>query len=405
VARAGVNTKDSSAAESGSLIQPVAAGVLGGLVAFASAFAIVLQGLAAVGATPAQATSGLLAVSVGMGLLSIGFSVATRKPITIAWSTPGAALLVGVGVPQGGFGVAVSAFLLAGVLVIVAGLWRPLGRAVANIPSALANAMLAGVLLGLCLAPVQAMATLPMLTAPVLLVWALGYRFAPRYAVAFAVVVAAVLVALVTKIPTDAWANVWPSPVWVKPVIDIVPVISIAVPLFIVTMASQNVPGFAVLRSNGYEVDARGVFGFTGLVSMLTAPFGGHAVNLAAISAALCAGPEAGADTSRRYIASIVFGVVVTALGLCAGFATAFVAASPPLLIQTVAGLALLTSLGGALAGALNNENDRLPAVITFVTTASGVSMLGIGAAFWGLVAGGGLLLLMRAKLADVLDA
>src|SRR6478735_11175296 len=172
-----------------SLVQPVAAGLLAALVGFASAFAIVLQGLAGVGASPAEAASGLFALCLGQGLVAIGLSWWTRQPISIAWSTPGAAMLIGVGMPGGGFGVAVSAFLIAGALVVIAGLWRPLGRAVAAIPMSVAGGMLAGVLMTLCLAPVQAVARLPGLALPIVLAWALGWCFARRYAVVIALAV------------------------------------------------------------------------------------------------------------------------------------------------------------------------------------------------------------------------
>jgi benzoate membrane transport protein len=379
-----------------SLIQPIAAGLLAAIVGFASAFTIVLEGLAGAGATPAQAASGLLALCVGQGVLGIFLSLRTRQPISIAWSTPGAALLMGAGVPQGGFGVAVAAFLMTAGLIVVAGLWRPLGRAMAAIPLPLASAMLAGVLLELCLAPVHAVAELPALALPIALAWALGWRFARRYAVPIAVCVTAVIVALATPMPAGAWSLAWPRAVLVAPVFDLLPAIGIAVPLFIVTMASQNVPGPAVLRGNGYEAPVGPVFVTTGLGSAAVALFGGQGLNLSAITAALCAGPEAGPDPAKRYLACVAAGGAYVVLGLGAGLAAAFIAASPPLLIQAVAGLALLGSLAGALTAALADERSRLAALVTFVTTASGITVMGVGAAFWGLVAGGLLLALER---------
>jgi benzoate membrane transport protein len=379
-----------------SLFQPVAAGILAAVVGFASAFAVVLEGLAGAGASPAQAASGLLAICVAQGLLSIFLSLRRREPINIVWSTPGAALLAGAGIPHGGFGIAVTAFLLNGALIVIAGLCRPLARAVAAIPLPLASAMLAGVLMELCLAPVQAVAHLPALALPIVITWVLGWSFARRYAVPIAVIVAALIVVSTTEIPAGALALVWPRPVFVSPSPDLVRAASIAVPLFIVTMASQNVPGLAVLRGNGYEIPVGKVFVSTGLGTVIVAFFGGHALNLSAITAALCAGPEAGADRARRYIASVAAGVSYIVLGLCAGFAAAFIAASPPLLIQAMAGLALLGSLAAALGGALADETHRLSAITTFVTTASGVSIAGVGGAFWGLVVGGLLLLLER---------
>jgi benzoate membrane transport protein len=379
-----------------SLIQPISAGVLAGVVGFASTFAIVMQGLAGVGATPAQASSGLFSLCLCQGILAIVLSLRSRQPISIVWSTPGAALLIGAGVPQGGFGVAVTAFLITGALIAIAGLWRPLGRAVASIPLPLASAMLAGVLMELCFAPVQAVAHLPMLALPIVLAWALGWRFARRYAVPIAVLVTAGIVLATTPIPADALALLWPKPLFVLPVFDLLPALGIAIPLFIVTMASQNVPGIAVLRTNGYQASLGEVFVSTGAVTGLSAFFGGHVVNLSAITAALCAGPEAGPDRARRYIASIAAGGIYIVLGLFAGLAAAFITASPPLLIQAVAGLALFGSLAAALTAALTDETHRLSAIVTFITTASGIGLFGIGAAFWGLLAGGLFLLLER---------
>ena len=377
-----------------SLVQPVTAGILAAVVGFASAFAVVLEGFAGAGAGPAQAASGLLALCVAQGLLSIVLSLRWRQPVNIVWSTPGAALLVGAGLPHGGFGIAVTAFLLTGLLILAAGLYRPLARAVAAIPLSLASAMLAGVLMELCLAPIQAVAHLPALALPIVIAWALGWSFARRYAVPIAVLVATVIVVSTTRIPPSALALAWAHPQFVTPALDLLRAAGIAIPMFIVTMASQNVPGLAVLRGNGYDVPVGKVFVTTGLGTLVVALFGGHALNLSAITAALCAGPEADANPARRYIASIAAGVCYIVLGLCAGFAAVLIAASPPLIIQAVAGLALLGSLASAMGGALADEGQRLAAITTFVTTASGVSIGGIAGAFWGLIAGGLMLLL-----------
>ncbi|WP_343057400.1 benzoate/H(+) symporter BenE family transporter [Chthonobacter rhizosphaerae] len=389
------SASDSGEAVRGSLVQPVSAGLLAAVVGFASSFTIVLAGYAAVGASPAEAASGLMAVSLAMGLSAV-LSLRTRMPIAIAWSTPGAALLVATGAPAGGFPVAVGAFLVTAALIVAAGVVKPFGRAVAAIPMPLAGAMLAGVLLDLCLAPMRAVGAMPALALPIVLTWALALRFARLWAVPIATVVTAAIIVMATPLPDGALADVWPKPVLVAPVFTLDAVIGIAIPLFIVTMASQNVPGLAVLRANGYRPDVPPIFVATGLVSAMTAPFGGHTVNLAAITAALCAGPEAHPDPARRWIAGVAAGCAYGVIAVLAPAAAAFIAASPPLLIQAVAGLALLGSLAGALSTALAREEDRVPAILTFVTTASGLSFFGIGAAFWGLVAGGLVMLLLR---------
>lgn len=388
-------TADSRAA-TGSPVQPVSIGLLTAVLGFASAFTVVLQGLRAAGASPAEAASGLMALCVAQGALSVWLSWRSRMPISIAWSTPGAALLAASGAPHAGFPEAVGAFLAGAALIVAAGLWKPFARAVASIPPALSSAMLAGVLLDFCLAPVQAVHEMPALALPIVVTWALAWRFARLYAVPLAVAVAVVMIALATDIPSGLLAAARPAPVLVAPVFTLDSMIGIALPLFVVTMASQNLPGLAVLNANGYRPPVGPIFTATGLATAAVAPFGGHALNLAAITAALCAGPEAHPDPGRRWPAAAVAGAAYVAIGLLAGLAAAFVVASPPLLIQAVAGLALLGSLGGAMSAALAREEDRLPAVVTFVTTASGLAFLGIGAAFWGLLAGGLLLALAR---------
>jgi len=376
-------------AAGGGMIQPLSAGTLAAVVGFASTFALVLQAFVAVGATPAQAASGLLAVCVTKGLLAMGISWRTRLPISIAWSTPGAALLIATGAYPGGFPVAVGAFLVASGLVILAGVIRPFGQAVARIPMPLAAAMLAGILLDLCLAPARAVAVEPALALPIVVVWALALRFARPYATPLAVLVTAVLVFAATPLPDASWATLAPRPVFVAPAFSLDALVGLAVPLFLVTMASQNVPGLAVLRANGYTPPVGPIFVGTGVASAVASVFGGHLVNLAAITAALCAGPEAHADPRKRWVAAAAAGATYVLLGLSAGVAAAFIAASPPILIQAVAGLALLTSFAGAIQAALADEKARMAALVCFVTSASGVAFFGIGAAFWGLLAGG----------------
>ena len=384
------------ASRAGFDIQPISAGLLAALVGFASTFAVVLQALTAVGATRAQAASGLLALLVVKGVAAIALSLRSRMPISLAWSTPGTALLIATGMPAGGFPAAVGAFLVASGLVVGAGLWKPFGRAVAAIPISLASAMLAGVLLELCLAPVRAVGAMPALALPVVVAWAVSWRFARAYAIPIAVLVTAVIVVLATPVPEGALTDIAPHPIFVMPAFGWSAFFGISLPLFIVTMASQNIPGLAVLNSNGYHPHVGPIFVATGVASAVISFFGGHLVNLAAITAALCAGPDAHPDPSRRWIASVTAGAAYLALGLTASFAAAFIAASPPLLIQAVAGLALLGSFGAAIQTSLMREDERVPAIVTFVTAASGVSFYGIGAAFWGLLAGGAMLALAR---------
>ncbi len=374
----------------------IAAGLLTTFVGFASTFAVVINGLRAVGATPAQAASGLMAVTMMAGAGSLWLSLRTRMPTAIAWSTPGAALLAASGTVDGGFPAAVGAFLVCGVLLTLAGVWRPLGRWVEQIPPALANAMLAGVLLNLCLAPVKAVAQAPLAGLLIVGAWVLVGRLNRLLAVPAAVVVAAIVIVATVPLPSAATPGLWPDPILVRPVFSLAAMISIAIPLFIVTMASQNIPGMAVLAINGYRPSGSRMFRATGLMSILSAPLGGHAVNLAAITAAICAGPDSHPDPMRRYWAAAIAGVGYVLIGLLAGAATVFIGAAPPILIEAVAGLALLGAFGSALAGATSDPAEREPAMIAFVVAASGLSFFGIGSAFWGLVAGYGLRLVSR---------
>ncbi len=374
----------------GGVLRPVSAGVVSALVGFTSAFVVVLSGLAGVGADPGQASSGLLAVTVVMGLSCIVLAAWTRMPITVAWSTPGAALLASTGTVEGGWPAAVGAFLVTGALIVLTGLVPQLGALVAAIPASVAQAMLAGVLFPLCLGPVTGLATNPLAVAPVVLTWLLALRFLPRWAAPLALLAAAVVVGVdvaASGSPVDP-ATLVPRVELTVPAFTAAGVVGIAVPLFLVTMASQNVPGVAVMTGLGYTVPWRRSMVVTGVGTALGAPAGGHAVNLAAISAALAAGPEAGEDPARRWIASVSAGVVHLLLGVSSAAFGALVLLAPAGVLPAVAGLALLTTFAASLQAALAAAPDRVPAVVAFATAASGVAIAGVSAAFWALVAG-----------------
>ncbi|GAA1872237.1 benzoate/H(+) symporter BenE family transporter [Pseudonocardia ailaonensis] len=356
------------------------------VVGFGGSFTVVLAGLKGAGATDAQAASGLLVVAVGSGVVALVLGLRTRLPISIAWSTPGAALLATAGVPEGGFAAAEGAFLLCGLLIVVTGLVPALGRLIASIPGPIAAAMLAGVLLDICLAPVRALHDVPLMAAPVIVVWVLVTRFARPWAVP-AALVTAVIAILVAGSPTGA-EHLAPTLEFTSPAFTPAALIGIGLPLFLVTMASQNVPGMAVLAQYGYRPRLRPILLSTGLATLAVASFGGHAINLAAISAALAAGPDADPDPKRRWIASVTAGIGLAVLGLGAGLAAALLVLAPPVLVEAVAGLALLGALAGALSSAVSSAEGREPAIVTFVVTAAGIAFLGLGSAFWGLVAG-----------------
>ncbi|KYJ97437.1 benzoate/H(+) symporter BenE family transporter [Microbacterium sp. CH1] len=370
--------------------RPIVAGIVTALVGFTSSFAVVLTGLDAVGASAAQAASGLLAVSLAMGLACIVLAWRYRMPITAAWSTPGAALLVATGSVEGGWPAAVGAFLVTAALILLTALWPALGALIARIPPSIAQAMLAGVLLPLCLAPITGVVANPWGVVPVVLTWLVFARLASRWAVPLAFVAAAAVVAvsLVTAGTAVDPAVLLPRFELTMPAFTVGALVGIALPLFIVTMASQNVPGIAIMRSFGYEVPWRPAMLVTGLGTALGAPAGGHAINLAAISAALAASPDADPDPDRRWIAGVSTGASYLVLGaFSAAFATLVVLA-PTAIIPAVAGLALFGAFGAAVQQAIDDPGERLPAVVTFLVAASGIAVLGVSAAFWALVAG-----------------
>ncbi|MCG5243462.1 benzoate/H(+) symporter BenE family transporter [Azospirillum doebereinerae] len=384
-------------APTGGLSFPAAGtGLLVALVGYASSVAVVIQGLAAVGADTAQITSGLVAVGLSMGLAAIVLATRQRKPISVAWTTPGMALLAATGPVAGGFPAAVGAFLTVAALVMLTGFWTSLGRWIAAIPKPLANAMLAGILLKLCLAPFAAMTQAPGLGLLVLAVWAVVGRFARLYAVPTAVAVALGAMALTAPDTGALPASLWPSLTLVAPVFTWEALVGIALPLFVVTMASQNIPGLTVLATFGYTPRVPPLFLVTGAFSALSAPFGAPTVNLAAITAAMCAGPDADPRPERRWQAAVVGGLGYIAFAGLAAVTATLVLRSPPILIEAVAGLALIGAFGGALLGAVQAEDERVPALVTLLVTASGLSFFGVGSAFWGLVFGGAMHALHR---------
>ena len=362
-------------------------GLLVAIVGYASSVAIVVQGVKATGATTEQIASCLLLLGIAKGVVAIGLSLWTRMPISIAWTTPGVALLAVTPLVAGGFPAAVGAFIVVGMLIVVAALWSPLARLITKIPKAIANAMLAGIIFKLCLAPFLALKQAPLVGTAILLTWVIMLKINRLYAVPAAVVVAIAATILGGDFAAGA-SFVVPQPVFTMPVFTFEAMISLAVPLFIVTMASQNITGLAVLATFDFKPNPRAGLLVTGVVSVLTAPFGAPAINYAAITAALCAGPDAHADPSRRYVSAVVAGFGYIALAGLAGVVTALVVYSSSLLIEAVAGLALIGAFASATAGALQVEEDRIPAMATLLVTVSGVSFFSIGPAFWGLVIG-----------------
>lgn len=383
-------------------LSTVTTGVVAGMIGFASSAPVVVQGLGGVGATSDQIATALTVLALVQGVITIGLSSHYRLPICVGWSMPGAALIAAAPHLPGGFADAVGAFLVTAGMIVACGLVRPLGRWIAAIPKPLANAMLAGILFKLCLAPVLALGAMPAAAAPVIALWLVMIVWRRLWAMPVALIATAAVIAWLGP-AVDGPSTLVPALDLIAPRFSWEALIGIALPLFLVTMASQNIPGLAVLQANGYRPLSAAIFVVSGLGSAVAAPFGGLSVNLAAIIAALCAGPDAGPDPARRWLAALGLGLVALLFGILAGLAVSWLAAAPALLVETLAGLALTGALASALAAALTPAPaDDLPlardgVLVTFLVTASGVSFFGIGAAFWGLVAGGALWLAARA--------
>ncbi|RZS54609.1 benzoate/H(+) symporter BenE family transporter [Sphaerotilus mobilis] len=368
----------------------VVAGFVAVLVGYTSSVVIVFQAARALGATPAQLTSWLWALGLGMGLTSIGLSLRYRKPVLTAWSTPGAALIASAAAGMDGVTMAegIGAFMLCAAAIALAGWSGVFERVMDRLPQPIAAALLAGVLTRFALDAFAALRTDLALVGGMLVVYLLGRRLWPRYAVPGVLLAGLAIAAGFGQLNLQAVAAQPAWPVWTTPEFTWRGLIGLALPLFVVTMASQNLPGVAAQRSAGYDTPVSPVIGTTGLVSLVLAPFGGYSFNLAAITAAICMGREAHEDPARRYTAAVMAGVFYLLMALAGGAVVGLLAAFPKALVLAVAGLALLGTIGAGLGAALGEPRWREPALITFLVTLSGVSLGGIGAAFWGVVAG-----------------
>ena len=376
-------------------LSAIAAGFVTVLVGFASSAVIVFQAAQSLGATPEEISSWMWALGLGMGLTCIGLSLRYRMPVVTAWSTPGAAMLIGsvAGLPLSD---AIGAFLMSALLIAASGFSGFFERMISRIPVSLASGMLAGVLLRFGIDAFAAMKTQLGMVLTMFAVYLLARRLLPRYAVILTLLVGIAFAAGLGLLRVDGLSLQLAKPVFTTPTFSLAAIVGIALPLFIVTMASQNVPGVAVIRASGYAIPISPVVGWTGLVNLLLAPFGAFALNLAAITAAICMGREAHEDAARRYVAAIAAGVFYVVVGLFGATVAALFAAFPKELILAIAGIALLGTIGNSLAAALRDEAEREPALVTFLVTASGLSLAGIGSAFWGLLAGVVTLLVLR---------
>lgn len=370
-------------------LSALTAGFVAVLVGFTSSVAIVFQAAQSLGATPAQAASWMWALGWGMGLASLLPSLWLRKPVMIAWSTPGAAVLAVAGA-GGGFGMAeaTGAFIVCAVLIIIAGASGAFERVMERIPMPLAGALLAGVLARFGLDAFAAVQSSLGLVLTMLAAYLLGRRLWPRYAVLGVLAAGVAVAAAGGQLHVGAVQWAFTVPVFTAPEFSWRATVSLALPLFIVTMASQNLPGVAAIRAAGYRLPISKLIALTGVATLLLAPFGAFALNLAAITAAICMGREAHADPDRRWVAAAACGAIYCVVGVFGAAVAGLLAAFPRELVVAVAGLALLGTIGAGLAAALHDDAYREAALITFLVTLSGLKLFGVGSAFWGVVAG-----------------
>ena len=365
------------------------AGFVSVLVGLTSSVAIVFQAAQAFGATPAEIASWMWALGIGMGLCSLVPSLILKKPVMVAWSTPGAAVLATAGA-MGGFtmGDAVGAFMVSAALIFLAGVTGWFERVMDKIPQEIAAALLAGVLAKFGMQAFSAAETALPLVLSMLLTYLLARRLLPRYAVMLTLAAGILCAAVMGKMNWSVIHWDLAVPVFTMPTFSVAAVMSLALPLFVVTMASQNLPGVAVIRASGYDMPVSKIITMTGFATFVLAPFGGYALNLSAITAAICMGPEAHPDPAKRYTAAASCGLIYILIGIFGAVVTGLLIAFPKELVMAIAGLALLGSIGGGLANAVRDESHREAALITFLVTLSGVTIAGIGSAFWGVVAG-----------------
>jgi benzoate membrane transport protein len=365
----------------------MAAGFVAVLVGYTGSAVIVFQAARAAGASPSQVGSWMMALGLGMGLTSFAFSYRYKMPIITAWSTPGAALLV---TSLAGFSLAeaIGAFIFSAILMIVCGFTGWFERAMHKIPMPIAGAMLAGILVRFGIDVFKSMQSQVILVGLMFLIYLLAKRFLARYAIIIVLLVGGLICLFTGLLNFGDFQFSVATPEFVMPAFSLTAMIGVGIPLFIVTMVSQNIPGIAVLRASGYQAPISSIISWTGITTLLLAPFGGFAFNLAAITAAICTGPEAHEDPQKRYIAGISTGVVYILLGLFGATVASLFAAFPVEFVLTLAGLALISTIANSLQMATSDPAMREPAIVTFLATASGLSLFGIGSAFWGLVAG-----------------
>ena len=366
---------------------PILAGTIASITGQAASTGVVIAATTALGATPTQIISVVFVMLLLYGSLSILLSWRFKQPISIVWSTPGAALLVSAGGLGYGYATAVGAFMFSAALIALTGLWPALGKLVSSIPKPIASAMLAGVIFSFCIAPFKSAAEFPWIMLPVILVWLVLYKLLQVWAVPVAMVLLFTLTAIDQHISVPI-ESIWPTVNFITPQFSLPALVSIGIPLYLVTMASQNIPGIAIMKSFGYEIPFRPIMLATGFGSMIANFFGGFVTNMAAITAALNANEHAHKDPAKRWVASAFGGVVYLVMAVTTGATISFVMQAPKEIILAGAGLALLGTMVGAITSIVESPDLRIPAVVAFLVASSGFAAFSIGSAFWALLLG-----------------
>ena len=365
----------------------MAAGFVAVMVGFTSSAVLVFQAATTSGASPAEVSSWLFALGMSMAITCIGLSLRYRMPVLIGWSTPGAALLVtslsGISMPE-----AIGAFIFSALLTILTGVTGFFEKAIAHIPRALTSAMLAGILIHFGMNIFIAMQDQYVLITAMLVTYLIGKRSFPRYVIIMVLLVGILIAELEGLFNLENLHVTLASPIFTFPVFTFSTLISVGIPLFIVTMTSQNIPGVAVLNASGYYPPISQLISWTGLTNLILAPFGSYSICLAALTAAICTSKEADTDPKNRYKSTIFAGICWFFIGLFGATIVTLFFAFPKELILAIAGLALLSTIGNSLKIALEEDTQREPALITILVSASGIALFGIGSAFWGLIAG-----------------
>lgn len=372
---------------SSDLMHPVIAGLVSVIVNYGGTFILIFQAAKAAGLSPELTASWVWSISIGVGITGILLSWLSREPVITAWSTPAAAFLITAlaAVP---YAEAIGAYLLSALAFVILGLTGYFEKLIRLIPPSIASGLLAGILLQFGIAAFSSISIDPFLAIALFLIYLLAKRLSARYAVVSVLVFGFIFLLLQARIDFSGFALQLASPVFTAPEFSVNALLSVALPLFLITLTGQYMPGLLVLRNDGYQTSLKPILALTGLGSFVMAPFGSHAFNLAAITAAICTGPESHPDPSKRWIAGIAAGIFYILVGIFGVTLAALFAAFPAAFISTLAGLALLGSIAGSLANAMSDSAAREASLITFLATAADISLLGIGGAFWGLIFG-----------------